>query len=78
MDDQMATDDNTQQGRGAAAQNQSYGTYQARQRSDVQYLCADCGVENDIRPREPIRCKACGHRIMYKKRTSRMVQFEAR
>lgn len=40
MDDQMATDDNTQQGRGAAAQNQSYGTYQARQRSDVQYLCA--------------------------------------
>jgi DNA-directed RNA polymerase subunit RPC12/RpoP len=32
---------------------------------------SDCGVENEIKPREPIRCKACGHRIMYKKRTSR-------
>jgi DNA-directed RNA polymerase subunit RPC12/RpoP len=66
----------------------NYGTYQAKQRNDVQYLCAgqilmnkpfllntdsraDCGVENDIRAREPIRCKACGHRIMYKKRTSK-------
>ncbi|KIM27589.1 hypothetical protein M408DRAFT_330022 [Serendipita vermifera MAFF 305830] len=58
--------------------NANYGTYQAKQRQDVQYLCADCGVENEIKSREPIRCKACGHRIMYKKRTSKMVQFEAR
>jgi len=75
MDEQMATDDAPQQNRSAGT---NYGNYQARQRSDVQYLCADCGVENEIKPREPIRCKACGHRIMYKKRTSRMVQFEAR
>ncbi|PVG04157.1 hypothetical protein CPB86DRAFT_771589 [Serendipita vermifera] len=73
MDTQMNTDDNTQD-RNAS----NYGTYQAKPRNDVQYLCADCGSENDIRPREPIRCKACGHRIMYKKRTSKMVQFEAR
>ncbi|KIY70888.1 hypothetical protein CYLTODRAFT_419289 [Cylindrobasidium torrendii FP15055 ss-10] len=45
---------------------------------DMQYLCADCNATNEIRPREPIRCKECGHRIMYKKRTTRMVQFEAR
>lgn len=31
----------------------------------------DCGAKNDIKPREPIRCRECGHRIMYKKRTKR-------
>lgn len=34
-------------------------------------LPADCGASNEIRPREPIRCRQCGHRIMYKKRTTR-------
>ncbi|PIL33607.1 hypothetical protein GSI_04230 [Ganoderma sinense ZZ0214-1] len=47
-------------------------------RQEMSYLCADCGASNEIRPREPIRCRQCGHRIMYKKRTTRMVQFEAR
>ncbi|KAJ3292552.1 DNA-directed RNA polymerase core subunit rpc10 [Rhizoclosmatium sp. JEL0117] len=47
-------------------------------RSDVSYTCGDCGADNAINPREPIRCKECGHRILYKKRTKRMVQFEAR
>ncbi|KAH9844051.1 RNA polymerase, partial [Rhodofomes roseus] len=31
----------------------------------------DCGAKNEIRSREPIRCRECGHRIMYKKRTKR-------
>lgn len=31
----------------------------------------DCGAKNEIKPREPIRCKECGHRIIYKKRTKR-------
>lgn len=31
----------------------------------------DCGAENQLKPREPIRCQDCGHRIMYKKRTKR-------
>ena len=31
----------------------------------------DCGSSNEIKPREPIRCRQCGHRIMYKKRTNR-------
>ncbi|WFD49749.1 DNA-directed RNA polymerase core subunit rpc10 [Malassezia furfur] len=44
----------------------------------VEYICADCSATNDIRPREPIRCRECGHRIMYKKRTKRMLHFEAR
>ncbi|KAG0306605.1 DNA-directed RNA polymerase core subunit rpc10 [Dissophora globulifera] len=44
----------------------------------IPYICAECGSENEIKPKEPIRCKECGYRIMYKKRTKRMVQFEAR
>lgn len=31
----------------------------------------DCGATNEIRPKDPIRCRECGHRIMYKKRTKR-------
>ncbi|KAJ7638656.1 DNA directed RNA polymerase [Roridomyces roridus] len=47
-------------------------------REIMEYSCADCGATNEIKSREPIRCRECGHRIMYKKRTKRMVQFEAR
>ena len=34
-------------------------------------MVAGCGVENEIKAKEPIRCHTCGHRIMYKKRTRR-------
>ncbi|KAJ3531986.1 hypothetical protein NMY22_g7928 [Coprinellus aureogranulatus] len=57
---------------------QQGGSFLPPPRQEMEYLCADCGVKNEIRSREPIRCKECGHRIMYKKRTNRMVQFEAR
>ncbi|EJD01039.1 uncharacterized protein FOMMEDRAFT_141778, partial [Fomitiporia mediterranea MF3/22] len=60
-------------------QNFSYGqTGSYAPREPIEYLCADCGSPNEIKSREPIRCRECGHRIMYKKRTKRMVQFEAR
>jgi len=61
----------------AANANPGVGVYPPT-RQDMEYLCADCGAKNEIRSREPIRCRECGHRIMYKKRTKRMVQFEAR
>src|SRR5205807_3917746 len=35
------------------------------------YLCAECGVKVGINKGEPIRCKECGHRILYKQRTTR-------
>ncbi|KAG4306305.1 hypothetical protein PORY_000293 [Pneumocystis oryctolagi] len=44
----------------------------------MSYLCADCGAINQIQTREVIRCRECGHRVMYKQRTKRMIQFEAR
>ncbi|XP_066235332.1 DNA-directed RNA polymerases I, II, and III subunit RPABC4-like [Saccopteryx leptura] len=38
----------------------------------------DCHRENEIKSWGPIRCRECGHRIMYKKRTKRLVVFDAR
>ncbi|CAN8003173.1 unnamed protein product [Ixodes pacificus] len=37
------------------------------------YICGECHQENEIRPRDPIRCRECGYRIMYKKRTKRCI-----
>ncbi|KAH7903779.1 DNA-directed RNA polymerase I [Hygrophoropsis aurantiaca] len=54
------------------------GGFMPQPRQEMEYICADCGAKNEIKSREPIRCRECGHRIMYKKRTKRMVQFEAR
>lgn len=31
----------------------------------------ECHVDNEIKLRDPIRCRECGYRIMYKKRTKR-------
>lgn len=42
------------------------------------YLCGDCHRDNEIRARDPIRCRECGYRIMYKKRTYRLVVLDAR
>ncbi|XP_056378370.1 DNA-directed RNA polymerases I, II, and III subunit RPABC4 isoform X1 [Hyla sarda] len=42
------------------------------------YICAECHTENEIKARDPIRCRECGYRIMYKKRTKRLVVFDAR
>ena len=44
----------------------------------VAYTCGDCGHENVIKQGDVIRCRECGYRILYKKRTRRVVQFEAR
>lgn len=44
----------------------------------TQYLCGDCSSTVGLRKGDPIRCKECGHRILYKERTKRLVQFEAR
>ncbi|QSL66301.1 hypothetical protein MERGE_000679 [Pneumocystis wakefieldiae] len=59
--------------------DQPIGTAQFAARSvQMSYLCADCGAINQIQAREVIRCRECGHRVMYKQRTKRMIQFEAR
>nr|XP_032800379.1 DNA-directed RNA polymerases I, II, and III subunit RPABC4-like [Petromyzon marinus] len=42
------------------------------------YICGECHTENEIKARDPIRCRECGYRIMYKKRTRRLVVFDVR
>lgn len=34
-----------------------------------------CQAENEMKPKDPIRCRECGYRIMYKKRTKRCILF---
>ncbi|VDO55426.1 unnamed protein product [Schistosoma margrebowiei] len=35
------------------------------------YFPPQCRAENEIRPRELVRCLECGHRVLYKKRSKR-------
>ncbi|PUZ49383.1 hypothetical protein GQ55_7G321600 [Panicum hallii var. hallii] len=49
-----------------------------QQPEPVSYLCGDCGAENTLKPGDVIQCRECGYRILYKKRTRRIVQYEAR
>ncbi|EFJ25254.1 hypothetical protein SELMODRAFT_173570 [Selaginella moellendorffii] len=44
----------------------------------VTYMCGDCGTDNSLKPGDVIQCRECGYRILYKKRTRRIVQYEAR
>jgi len=44
----------------------------------VPYTCGSCGAEVAIKSGDVIQCRECGYRILYKKRTKRVVQFEAR
>ncbi|EGD99692.1 DNA-directed RNA polymerases I, II, and III subunit [Trichophyton mentagrophytes] len=44
----------------------------------VVYICGDCSSRVSMKRNDQIRCKECGHRVLYKERTKRMVQFQAR
>jgi DNA-directed RNA polymerase subunit RPC12/RpoP len=37
----------------------------------VEYRCGDCGAKNLIKSNDPVRCRQCGFRILYKTRTKR-------
>lgn len=37
------------------------------------FVSAECHTENEIKARDPIRCRECGYRILYKKRTKRCI-----
>uniref|UniRef100_A0A8C5IK87 DNA-directed RNA polymerases I, II, and III subunit RPABC4 n=1 Tax=Junco hyemalis TaxID=40217 RepID=A0A8C5IK87_JUNHY len=71
---------------GFASACQTRGTENMDSQKDVQppkqqpmiYICGECHTENEIKARDPIRCRECGYRIMYKKRTKRLVVFDAR
>ncbi|KAH7388727.1 DNA directed RNA polymerase, partial [Pyrenochaeta sp. MPI-SDFR-AT-0127] len=41
----------------------------------VHYKCGDCDQDVPLKRGEPIRCRNCGHRVLYKQRTNRYVIF---
>jgi DNA-directed RNA polymerase I, II, and III subunit RPABC4 len=54
------------------------GTSQGSSKQSIIYICGECHGEMEIKPRDPIRCTQCGYRILYKKRTKRIIVFDAR
>ena len=60
---------------GSASQNRDPQMDQAK---PVRYICGECNAKVTLRRSDIVRCNECGHRVLYKERTSRMVQFEAR
>lgn len=47
-------------------------------RTKVHYVCGSCGKDNGLDENSAIRCYNCGHRIFYKKRERKLLQYEAR
>ncbi|KCV70420.1 hypothetical protein H696_02763 [Fonticula alba] len=45
---------------------------------DPRYICAECGHECSLSQSNKIQCTECGYRVLYKKRTKNIIQFEAR
>jgi len=50
----------------------------AAARTGVEYECGDCCEKVILKPRDAVRCQRCGYRILYKPRTKRIIQYEAR
>jgi DNA-directed RNA polymerases I, II, and III subunit RPABC4 len=67
-----ANDLNTMGGAAQQDPNDEYG------RPKVHYVCGSCGKDNTLDKEAVIRCYNCGHRIFYKKRERKLLQYEAR
>ncbi|CAN6997568.1 unnamed protein product [Brassica rapa subsp. trilocularis] len=46
-----------------------------QQPEPVTYVCGDCGQENTLKSGDVIQCRECGYRILYKKRTRRVLVY---
>ncbi|KAF1650447.1 UNVERIFIED_CONTAM: DNA-directed RNA polymerases I, II, and III subunit RPABC4, partial [Eudyptes robustus] len=42
------------------------------------YMCGQCNQPNEIRPKDQIRCRECGHRVLYKKRSRNLLVYDGR
>ena len=42
------------------------------------YKCESCGVKIELKSTDTVRCKSCGHRILSKLRTRKVVTYLAR
>lgn len=39
------------------------------------YICGECSSKVSLKRGDQIRCKDCGHRVLYKERTKRLALF---
>ncbi|KAF2667659.1 hypothetical protein BT63DRAFT_426518 [Microthyrium microscopicum] len=63
----------------AASANAGFTNYvQEKINNGVNYVCGDCDSKVTLKTGDIVRCKQCGHRVLYKMRTDQIVQFEAR
>ncbi|ODQ61242.1 hypothetical protein WICANDRAFT_28915 [Wickerhamomyces anomalus NRRL Y-366-8] len=58
--------------------SQAASGFSSTKSNTVKYICTNCATSLSLGRNDAIRCSACGHRVLYKSRTRRMVQFEAR
>lgn len=49
----------------------SFGGGLAVEGPAILYTCGDCSAKVPLKRGDPIRCKECGHRVLYKERTKR-------
>ncbi|KAM5585544.1 hypothetical protein ABKV19_004769 [Rosa sericea] len=49
-----------------------------QQKRDLLYDCGGCGEEVPLRPGDKIECPHCNYPVLFKKRTRRIVEFQAR
>ncbi|GMI43512.1 hypothetical protein TrCOL_g488 [Triparma columacea] len=74
MDNAMQVDNTAS----LAATSTAINPLKSREKGFCEYRCGDCGHINSLKLQDAIRCRQCGFRVLYKIRTNRMVQFEAR
>ncbi|MQL81876.1 hypothetical protein Taro_014343 [Colocasia esculenta] len=48
------------------------------QTEPVRYVCGDCGKETTLKPGDRVQCGDCGYGVLYKRRTRRILEYEAR
>lgn len=60
---------NTSTSTSAFGANASYGLEDTSR--PVQYACGECDAKVVLKRGDPIRCKECGYRVLYKERTNR-------
>lgn len=56
----------------ASAMSAAAAGLNAHKSYGVKYICSNCAVEVVLNKADPVRCKECGHRVLYKQRTTRM------
>jgi len=78
LDDQELKDDRTVYSYQLRRDSQLIIQKKSLNQPTFTYVCADCGNDLKLRKEEKIRCRECGHRVVYKPRMTKSAQHFAR